>query len=121
MAADQSNNFNERLSQWVAGQGFWFQMRYSMSGVGSKSAWRFHLLRLVTRLLVFLAVLTIGMTVYLLRLSGTTGYKKQLKAAIAAGLGASEVEMGGFQRVQGKMLMARLASKGSNETFFSSM
>ncbi|KAB2642971.1 MAG: hypothetical protein DVB26_00920 [Verrucomicrobia bacterium] len=121
MASDPSNNFNERLSQWVAGQGFWFQMRYSMSGVGSKSALSFHLLRLMARLLIFLTLVAIGLMVYLLRLAGTPGYQKQLKASIAAELGASEVEMAGFQRVQGKMLMARLASKGGNDTFFSSM
>ena len=121
MASDPSNNFNERLSQWVASQGFWFQMRYSMSGVGSKSAWRFHLLRLVSRFLAVLVIVAIGSAVYLLRLSGTPGYQKHLQESIAAGLGASEVQMGGFQVVQGKMLMARLASKGGNKTFYSSL
>jgi hypothetical protein len=32
MESEQSQNFNERLSQWVANQGFWFQIRYSMTG-----------------------------------------------------------------------------------------
>ena len=118
MASDPTNNFNERLSQWVAGQGFWFQMRYSMSGIGSKSTWLFHLLRLATRVLILMAVLVIGGAVYLVRLSGTPGFQKKLKDAIGAGLGASEMEMSGFRRVQGKMLIARLASKGSNDTFY---
>ena len=34
METEQLQNFNERLSQWVANQGFWFQVRYSMSGTG---------------------------------------------------------------------------------------
>lgn len=121
MASDPSNNFNQRLSQWVASQGFWFQMRYSMAGVGSKSALGFHLLRLAMRLLILLMVVLIGAAVYLVRISGTPGFQKKLKDAIGAGLGASEVEMGGFRRVQGKLLMTRLASKGGNDTFFSSL
>ena len=54
MESEQSQNFNERLSQWVANQGFWFQVRYSMSGSGMKGRAMFHLLRIGFRLLVFL-------------------------------------------------------------------
>ncbi|KAB2641057.1 MAG: hypothetical protein DVB25_03045 [Verrucomicrobia bacterium] len=93
-------------------------MRYSLSGVGSRATWLVHVLRLATRLLIFLAVLAICGVVYLTRLSGTAGFHKKLKEAIGAGLGASEVEMGGFQRVQGNMLIARLASKGGKDTFY---
>jgi len=120
MASDQSNNFNERLSQWVASQGIWFQMRYSMAGVGSKSALGFHLLRLATRLAIFLLVALIVLAVYLVRLPRTPAFQKKLKDAIGAGLGASEVQMGSFRRVQGKMLMASFVGKGGNDTFFSS-
>jgi len=121
MPSDPSSNFNERLSQWVASQGFWFQIRYSMSGVGSKSTLSFHLLRMATRLLIFLGVVGIGLAVYFLWLPSTPGFKKKLKESIGAGLGASEVEMGGFRWVRGKMQMTRLASKGGKNTFFSSL
>ena len=117
MASDQSNDFNKRLNQWVASQGFWFQMRYSSAG--SKSMVAFHLLRLAARALIFLVVVLIGLSVYLVRLSGTPGFHKKLRESIAASLGASEVEMGNFRRVQGQLLMARLAGQGGNETFFS--
>lgn len=119
MASDQSNNFNERLSQWVASQGFWFQMRYSMSGVGSKSVLAFHLLRLATRLLIVLVLVGVGLAVYLVRLPDNPRFQRKLKDSIGARLGASEVEMGGFRRVQGKLMMARLASQGGNDTFYS--
>ena len=121
MASEQSSNFNERLSQWVASQGFWFQIRYSMSGGGSKSTLSFHLLRMASRLLMFLGVAAIGLAVYFVWLPSTPGFKKKLKESIGRGLGASEMEMGGFRWVGGKMQMARLASKGGKGTFFSSM
>ena len=80
-----------------------------------------HLLRLATRLLLCLVVVGIVLAVYLVRLSGTPGFQKKLKDSIGAALGAGEVEMGGFRRVQGKLLMARLASKGGSGTFYSSL
>ncbi len=121
MASDPSNNFNQRLGQWVASQGVLFQMRYSMSGVGSGRGLAFHMLRLTTRLLILLVVLGLGSAVYLVRLSGTLGFQKKLKDSVGAVLGAKEVEMSGFRRVQGKMLMARLVSQGGSNTFYSSL
>ena len=67
MESEQSQNFNERLSQWVANQGFWFQIRYSMTGSGTKGTAMFHLLRMGFRLLLFLIVAAIGTWVYLVR------------------------------------------------------
>lgn len=117
MASDQSSNFNERLTHWVASQGFWFQMRYS--GVGSGSVLGFHLLRVGIRLGILLLVAVIGFSVYLFRLPGTPGFHKKLKDSITEMLGAGEVQVGGFRRVQGKLLMARLAGEGGSQTFFS--
>jgi len=119
MASDPTNDFNDRLSHWVASQGFWFQLRYSMSGTSSKSRVALHLLRLATRLFLFLVVVTIGVLVYLVRLPGTPGFQKKLKDSIGSVLGASEMKMGDFRRVQGRLIMARLAGLGGNETFFS--
>ncbi|MGA0846635.1 MAG: hypothetical protein ACO3RV_08855, partial [Luteolibacter sp.] len=57
MDIPKNDNFNERLSQWIANQGFWFQARYSMSGRGVGGRAVFHLLRLGFRLLIFLILL----------------------------------------------------------------
>lgn len=121
MASDQPNNFNERLSQWVASQGFWFQVRYSISGGGSKAVLVFHLLRMATRLLMFSVLVVIGIWMYLVWLPGTVGFQDRLKESISAMLGAKEVEMADFRRERGELMMARFASEGSNETFFSSL
>jgi hypothetical protein len=121
MESEQSNKFNERLNQWVASQGFGFQVRYSMSGEGTAAVVMFHFLRLVLRLSILLIVLAIGVWVYLVKLPGTAGFQQKLKNSIGTMLGAKEYEMGGFQRVQGELLMARFAGEGGKGTFFSSV
>jgi hypothetical protein len=121
MESEQSNKFNERLNQWVASQGFWFQVRYSMSGRGSGSVVMFHLLRLAIRLLVLLGVVAIAVWVYLVKLPGTSGFQKRLKESIAAGLGANDFEMGGFKREQSELMMSHFVAEGGNQTFFSNL
>jgi len=121
MESEQSNKFNERLNQWVASQGVWFQVRYSMSGTGSGSVVIFHLLRLAIRLLVLLGVVAIAVWVYLVKLPGTSGFQKRLKESIAAGLGANDFEMGGFKREQGELMMSHFVAEGGNQTFFSNL
>ncbi len=121
MESEQSQNFNERLSQWVANQGFWFQIRYSMTGSGTKGTAMFHLLRLVSRLLVFLLLVAIGGWIYLFKITGTEKFSDKLEASIRAGLSAGETEMSGFSRSQGQLGINRIISEGGNETFFSSL
>lgn len=121
MESEQSQNFNERLSQWVANQGFWFQIRYSMSGSGNKGTMMYHLLRMATRVLMFLLVVAIGGWVYLIKVSGTTKFKDGFKDSLKQGLSASEIELTGFSRSHGQLGISRLACQGGNETFFTSL
>lgn len=121
MESEQTQNFNERLNQWVASQGFWFQVRYSMTGGGSRSVVIFHLLRVMFRVLIFLVVVALGGVVFLVRLPKTARFQKKIETSISTMLGASESQMAGFARVQGEMLMSRFVSKGGNETFYSSL
>lgn len=121
MEPEQSQNFNERLSQWVANQGFWFQVRYSMTGGGTKGTAMFHVLRMATRLLIFLVVAVIAVAVYLAKLPDSKRFNAGLKDSLQAGLSASETELGGFSRVQGQLGISRLSFKGGDQTFFNSM
>src|SRR6187455_3043256 len=77
MESEQSQNFNERLSQWVANQGFWFQIRYSMTGSGTKGTAMFHLLRLSFRLLIFLLLVAAGSWLYLVKLAETKTFSNK--------------------------------------------
>lgn len=121
MAFENSDNFNERLSQWVANQGFWFQVRFSMASGGSKGVVMVHLVRFATRLLLLLAVAGIGAGVYLFNLPTSTKFKTKVEAAIGAGLGAQESKLSGFKRVQGSLNISKFASVGNRKTFFSTL
>lgn len=121
MIGQKLESFDERLSQWVSSQGFWFQVRYSMSGKGMQGRLMFHLFNIFFRLLVFLLICAIGVWVYLEKRTESArfvmGFKKSLTEAVAA----SEVEMRGFQRLQGQMELSRFAAEGDNRTFFTAL
>ena len=121
MEAEQAQDFNERLSQWVANQGFWFQLRYSMTGSGGKGTAMFHLLRMSFRVFVFLLVVAAGTWVYLAKRTETKRFNPGLQASLQSGLSASEIELKGFSRVQGQLEINRLACKGGGQTFFTTL
>src|SRR6478735_5369855 len=112
MESEPSQNFNERLSQWVANQGFWFQIRYSMTGSGTKGTAMFHLLRLGFRLAIFLLVAGAGAWIYLVKVAESEKFKTGLQTSIKEGLFASDAELEGFSRTQGQLVINRLACQG---------
>ncbi|GAA5131690.1 hypothetical protein JIN84_07025 [Luteolibacter yonseiensis] len=118
MESEQSQNFNERLSQWVSNQGFWFQIRYSMSGSGSKGTVMFHLLRMGFRGLVFLLIVAACGWVYLMKRLESEKFRAGLQDKLKAGLHATEAELKGFGRAQGEFNIQQIAAEGGNETFF---
>jgi hypothetical protein len=105
----------------VANQGFWFQVRYSMSGTGSRGTILFHLLRLGIRLAVFLLLVAVGSWIYLLKRTESAKYAVDLKDSIQASLGGSETEISGFSQKKGRMEMGRLISEGGSKTFYNSL
>jgi hypothetical protein len=121
MESEQSQNFNERLSQWVANQGFWFQVRYSMSGSGTKGRAMFHLLRLGFRLLIFVLILALGSWIYLWKRPNSVNFNQEFREDLKSALSASELELRGLQHLQGQLEMGRLAAQGGSETFYDSL
>ena len=121
MDSEQSQNFNERLSQWVANQGFWFQIRYSMSGSGMKGQAMFHLLRLGARLLMLLLVVAVGIWIYLMKRSDSTQFNNRLQEDLQAGLSASKLELARGPNVRGHLEFSRLVAEGGDATFFSTL
>jgi hypothetical protein len=119
MQSEQLQNFNERLSQWVASQGFWFQVRYSMASGGTKGVALFHFLRLSFRLLIFLLIVSAGLGVWLVKRTESRGFRQGLETSIGSGCSAEEVKMEGFKRVQGELAIARVVGRGGKGTFFS--
>ena len=121
MDSEQANNFNDRLSQWVSNQGFWFQVRYSMTGSGAGGLAAFQLVRIATRVLIFLLVVSAVSWVILAKRTESRRFNAGLKASLQSGLSASETEMRGFSRVQGQLGIMRLACQGGPETFYTTM
>jgi hypothetical protein len=121
METEQSQNFNERLSQWVANQGFWFQVRYSMTGTGMKGRAMYHLLRMSFRIAVFMLLVAACSWVYLVKRPNSVHFFQAFQTELQSALSASELEIRGLQHVQGRLEIGRLASQGGEETFFDSL
>lgn len=116
--SEQSQNFQERLSQWVSSQGFWFQLRYSLAGGGMKGAVAFHALRLATRLMVFLLVAA-GLTwVFLVVRSGGEAFSREVSESLKGKLRSEEIQVQGLSREQGEFYVSRMAMTGGEDTFF---
>ncbi|RYD60628.1 MAG: hypothetical protein EOP84_36760, partial [Verrucomicrobiaceae bacterium] len=81
----------------------------------------FHVLRMGFRLLVFLMIVAAGFWVYLAKRTDSENFHEALKESIKGGLTASDIEMNGFSRSQGEMVVATLAVQGGNNTFFSAL
>ena len=121
MDSEQSQNFNERLSAWVTNQGFWFQLRYSMSGSGIKGRAMIHLLQLGFRVLVFLLVVAVAIWVYLVKRPDSLSFSIGLQDKLQSALGAKALEMRGAKQTQGQLDIQRFAAEGTPATFFSSL
>lgn len=119
--SEQLQNFNERLSQWVASQGFWFQLRYSLSGGGAKGAVTFHALKLAARLGIFLLIVAVGGWVLMINRTGSGGYREDLTESLKQSLAAEAIELRGFSIRQGEFNIGQMALIGGEETFFSGM
>ncbi|MGC4016148.1 MAG: hypothetical protein QM755_16735 [Luteolibacter sp.] len=120
METEQLQSFNERLSQWISSQGFWFQLRYSMAG-GSYSSATYHFLRLMFRIFLFLLVVGLGCGVYLVKRVDMKNFPKQLAESIGPKLDASESKIEGFQRVQGRFNLRKLTLSGGPNAWYSSI
>jgi len=120
MYSEHTQNFHHRLSQWVANQGFWFQIRYSMASSGAKGVAMFHFLRMGFRLGIFFLLLVAASWVFLVKRTESRKFNVGLRQSLKTALVAEEVELRGFKRIQGTMEISRFAGEGGDETFFQS-
>ncbi len=121
MESEHLQNFNDRLSQWISAQGFWFQLRYSMSGSGSGGQLTFQVLKMAARLLVFLLIIAVVVAIYLTRRTGTEGFREEVEESLKSGLHATDLNMHGLRHAQGELGINGLAAKGEDGAFFSSL
>lgn len=119
--SEQLQNFHQRLGQWVSGQGFWFQLKYSLSGAGDKGALTYHILRLLTRIFLFLLLLAGGGVVFLIKQAGSVPFQQEMQDAFLKRLGGEELQMQGLASDRGQFSISRLALTGKEGTFFSEL
>ncbi len=119
--SEQLQNFHQRLSQWVSGQGFWFQLRYSLSGGGGKGTLTFHLLRLSARVFLFLLLLAGGFVLFLVKQTESASFQMDRQVAFIEKLGGEEIEMKGLASARGVFSISRLAMTGKEGTFFTEL
>lgn len=120
MESERLQNFNDRLNQWIASQGFWFQLRYSMLGSGSRGG-AYQVFQLGFRLLIFALIVALGGLIYLVKRADGEGFRKKLEASLKEELGATRFRLGGFQHSQGKLAIPRITALGSDGTFFTEL
>jgi len=118
---EQSQNFHQRLSQWVSSQGFLFQLRYSLSGGSGKGMYAFHLLRLSLRAFLFLLVIAAGFLLFLVKQTGSASFQNNRQAAFIDKLGGEELEMIGLASARGIFSINRLAMTGKEGSFFTEL
>ena len=120
MDPDSTNVFNDRLAQWVAKQGFWFQMRYSMAG-GGASVLMYHVLRLLLRVLIFVVVLGVIALFLLIKRTDQASFKTDLRNQIVAGLDAEWGVMRNFSRSQNRAMIRHLYINGGENSYLENM
>ncbi|BCX50335.1 hypothetical protein HAHE_42430 [Haloferula helveola] len=121
MEAEKSQEFNQRLSQWIASQGFWFQLRHSMSSGGGWSITLFHLLRMAFRVLIVVALIGLLFFYYLVKRVNTGAFQTQIRSGFEKAVEASDAKLLGFRRIQGQAMVRRVGATGTPESFFQSM
>jgi hypothetical protein len=119
--SEQLQNFHHRLSQWVSGQGFWFQLRYSLTGGAGTGALAFHVARLMARFFLFLLLLAVAGVVYLIKQTGSVSYNQEMQATFLKKLGGEELQMQGLVVDRGQFSISRLAMTGTESTFFTEL
>lgn len=118
MQLEQKEQFNLRLSKWIASQGFWFQLRHSIGSTGTRGSIMYHLLRMGFRVLIFCALIAAGFGYYLVKRTDQAAFRNELRNGISNSISANQLAMRGAKRVQGFLEITRLASEGGPDTFF---
>ncbi|MFM2170682.1 MAG: hypothetical protein RI957_911 [Verrucomicrobiota bacterium] len=116
MNIETTKQFNERLAQWVANQGFWFQLRYSMAG-GGTSVLMYHALRLLLKVMIFLCVVAALLLFFLFRRTEQEAFRDDLRDRIIAGFDCQSGKMKSFNRTQNRASIRYLALKGGPNSY----
>ncbi|MBB5352228.1 hypothetical protein HNR46_002471 [Haloferula luteola] len=120
MDAEEANAFQQKLNQWIANQGFWFQLRHSLSGGGNWSNTLYHLFGLAVRLVIALVVLVLVVGYFIVKRVDTEGFEEGLEASMAKYFQAEKVDVSVFSKSGGEASIHRVGGVGTSNSFFRS-
>lgn len=89
-----------------------------MANSGTRGSITYHMLRLAFRVIIFMAIVSLGGLYYLFKRTDQNAFRTNLREAISESIGASELAMRGAKRSQWNLEISRLASEGGPDTFF---
>ncbi len=115
--SEQWQNFNERLSLWISKQGFWFQLRHSLSNDGSKLNILSRMWHLALRLLL-LGLIGFAAWAVMVKMTGEEKFVKQVEQVFQERFAADDVELRGVNRQQGRFGIARMVLFSDKGSFF---
>ncbi len=119
MDLESTRLFNDRLAQWVAKQGFWFQIRYSMAG-GGASVLMYHLLQILMRVGIFVLIAAGVLIYFLFKRTERASFKADFRESIIAGMDCQSGTMRSFNRSQNKASIRYMTLVGGPKSFMHS-
>lgn len=120
MDIDSRENFENRISDWVARQGLIFQIRYSILG-GGVNILAHHFLIILLKLLGIAAFCVILVLVYLVKRPNTDKFKEGFRSTLLAHLACDDGRVDGFKHDQNKASIRYLNFNGGQKSYFSTL
>ncbi len=110
---EQSQIFQDRLGQWVSSQGFWFQLRHSLSGGVSNGSFLYHLFKLLSRIVIFGLIAVAGVWLFLSFKTGAESYRAELESSLKDSLDAETIELKSSNVSRGELYIGSLDAEGA--------
>lgn len=120
MDSDSRENFENRIADWVARQGLFFQIRYSILG-GGVNILAHHFLIILLKLLGIAAFGVVLVLVYLVKRPNTDKFKEGFRSTLIAHLACDGGKVDGFKHDQNKAFIRYLNLNGGQKSYFSSL
>jgi hypothetical protein len=118
ISQEKLDEFQARMSNWVASQGFIFQLTHGGGVKGAHSTLFLWMGRMAVRLLILIAVAAVIFWGYLIKRVDFGWFRSELNVSIADALGADDATAGGIDRSRGHLEISQMELAGGEESFF---
>ncbi|MDP0489581.1 MAG: hypothetical protein Q7Q71_00855 [Verrucomicrobiota bacterium JB023] len=115
---EKITDFNERMNEWIAGQGLLFQLTHGGTGLGERPSIVAQMMRMLLTLLALVVVAALAYGGYLVWRVNGSGFAKELSAGIGEQLGAEDITARGFNRKGKKGTYYQVLAEGNEDTFY---